>query len=276
MPDLKSNFETKGFLVMKDFYSPSQCDELIKRANELSKQYEFSGAISVFQTTEQTKTTDEYFLESGNNISFFFEKDAFDEKGNLKQSVETSFNKIGHALHDLDDVFNKFSRSEKLKELSIQIGGGEHVLMQSMFIFKHAKIGGVVDVHQDSTFLYTEPDSCIGYWFALEDATIDNGCLWAKPGGHKTSLRSRFKRKIGGGTEMEILDDAPYSLEGMVPLEVKKGTCIVLHGLLPHYSLPNTSGKSRPAYSIHTVDPNCFYPKDNWLQRSGEVELIGF
>lgn len=276
MSDLNQIFEANGFLVMNDFYTAAQCDTLIERANELSKQYEYTGAISVFQTTEQTKTTDEYFLESGNAISFFFEKDAFDTNGNLKQPVEISFNKIGHALHDLDDVFNKFSRSEQLKKLSKQIGGENHVLMQSMFIFKHAKIGGVVDVHQDSTFLYTEPDSCIGYWFALEDATIDNGCLWAKPGGHKTSLRSRFKRKYNGGTEMEILDESPFSLEGMIPLEVKKGTCIVLHGLLPHYSLPNTSGKSRPAYSIHTVDPKCFYPKDNWLQRSGELELRGF
>ncbi len=261
---------------MNDFYSHDQCDSLIQRANELSKQYEFSGAISVFQTNEQTKTTDKYFLESGNNISFFFEKDAFDANGKLNQPIEKSFNKIGHALHDLDDEFNSFSRSKKLKGLSIQIGAENHVLMQSMFIFKHAKIGGVVDVHQDSTFLYTEPDSCIGYWFALEDATIENGCLWAKPGGHKTELRSRFKRKDGGGTEMEILNEAPFSLEGMVPLEVKKGTCIVLHGYLPHYSLPNTSGKSRPAYSVHTVDPRKFYPKDNWLQRNKELELKGF
>ncbi|MBP6532080.1 MAG: phytanoyl-CoA dioxygenase family protein, partial [Bacteroidia bacterium] len=119
MSDLKNNFEANGFLVMKDFYTPEQCDSLIERANELSRQYEFNGAVSVFQTTEQTKTTDEYFLESGNTISFFFEKDAFDDKGNLKQSMEKSFNKIGHALHDLDDVFNKFSRSEKLKELSV-------------------------------------------------------------------------------------------------------------------------------------------------------------
>ena len=173
MSDLNQTFKTNGFLVMNDFYTAAQCDTLIERANELSKQYEYTGAISVFQTTEQTKTTDEYFLESGNAISFFFEKDAFDTNGNLKQPVEISFNKIGHALHDLDDVFNKFSRSEELKNLSKQIGGENHVLMQSMFIFKHAKIGGVVDVHQDSTFLYTEPDSCIGYWFALEDATID-------------------------------------------------------------------------------------------------------
>ena len=276
MSQLKSKFEKDGFLVMKDFYSADQCNALIRRANEISNHYEFNGGGSVFQTTEQSRTTDEYFLESGNNISFFFEKDAFDKSGKLINSVEKSFNKIGHALHDLDDTFNEFSRSTKLKDLSTELGYGNHHLIQSMFIFKHAKIGGVVDVHQDSTFLYTEPDSCIGYWFALDNATIDNGCLWAKPGGHITTLRSRFKRKPGGGTEMEILSDAPFSLEGMIPLEVKKGTCIVLHGLLPHYSLPNTSGKSRPAYSIHTIDPNNYYPKDNWLQRKEGVGVKGF
>lgn len=54
----------------------------------------------------------------------------------------------------------------------------------------------------------------------------------------------------------------------MIPLEVKKGTCIVLHGLLPHYSLPNTSGRSRQAYAIHTVSSRANYPIGNWLQRN--------
>ena len=67
-----------------------------------------------------------------------------------------------------------------------------------MYIFKHARIGGVVDVHQDASFLYTEPHSCIGFWFALEDASKENGCLWAKPGGHLTSLRTWFRRKKTG------------------------------------------------------------------------------
>jgi phytanoyl-CoA hydroxylase len=64
-------------------------------------------------------------------------------------------------------------------------------------------------------------------------------------------------------------------MDGMLPLEVKKGTCIVLDGLLPHYSLPNTSGRSRFAYAIHTVDQNCIYPADNWLQVDRD-QLKGF
>lgn len=247
--------------------STEDCDAVMQRAEELATGFNYDGHPSIFQTTEQTKTSDDYFLNSGGNISFFFEKDAFDANGILKTDLFHSLNKIGHALHDLDPVFNQFTRSHQMKQLARDLQLEDHLVIQSMMIFKHARIGGVVDIHQDATFLYTEPSSCIGFWFALEDATTENGCLWAQPGGHQTTLRSRFSRKEGGGTEMMILDATPYSIEGMIPLEVKKGTCIVLDGLLPHYSLPNTSGRSRQAYSIHAIDRHAHYPATNWLQR---------
>ena len=275
MNNLKAEFEKNGFLILPDFYTANTCNQLMERAAVLARGFDYKGKASVFQTNNQVRTSDDYFLASGDNISFFFEKDAFDAQGNLKQPIEFSLNKIGHALHDLDDVFNTFSRSTQLKQLAQQLGLNDYLIIQSMYIFKHAKIGGVVDTHQDSTFLYTEPDSCIGFWFALEDATTANGCLWAKPGGHLTSLRERFHRNGAGGTTMDILDPQTIATDDMIPLEVKKGTCIVLHGLLPHYSLPNTSGRSRQAYSIHTINSIAIYAEDNWLQRT-QMPLRGF
>jgi phytanoyl-CoA hydroxylase len=275
MNTLKADFDANGFLIIPGFYTAEACDKLVERAATLSRSFDFKGEASVFQTNEQARTSDSYFLASGDNISFFFEKDAFDKTGKLRQPVENSLNKIGHAMHDLDPVFDDFSRSPQIKKLALDLQLDDYLIIQSMFIFKHAKIGGVVDVHQDSTFLYTDPDSCIGFWFALEDATIENGCLWAKPGGHLTSLRERFHRNDAGGTVMENLDSAPISIDDMHPLEVKKGTCIVLHGLLPHYSLPNTSGRSRQAYSIHAISSKAAYAKDNWLQRT-QFPLRGF
>lgn len=259
-------FKKDGFLIIEGFNSAADCDELMQRAAELTVNFDYKGHPSVFQTSEQERTSDKYFLSSGDKISYFFEKDAFQNKGKLKEDIFHSLNKIGHALHDLDPVFNRFSRSPQMKQLSADLNLSEALIIQSMYIFKHAKIGGVVGVHQDSTFLYTEPNTCVGFWFALEDATIENGCMWAKPGGHRTSLRSWFRRK-DVGTEFQTFDNRPFGLDKMIPLEVKKGACIVLDGLLPHYSKPNTSGKSRHAYSIHTIDREAKYPKRNWLQR---------
>ena len=275
MTNLRQQFETDGYLVLNNFTTAAACDALMKRGEELATGYNYDGHPSIFQTNEQSRTSDDYFLNSGDRISFFFEKDAFDNTGKLKNDLFHSLNKVGHALHDLDPVFDAFSRSPQMKQLAADLALDDYLIIQSMLIFKHARIGGVVDIHQDGTFLYTEPESCIGFWFALEDATTENGCLWAKPGGQRTTLRSWFKRKEGGGTEMITLDSEPYSMEGMIPLEVKKGSCVVLHGLLPHYSLPNTSGRSRQAYSIHTINRNAQYPSANWLQRD-MVGVRGF
>lgn len=266
MNKLLQQFKREGFLILENMASAHACDELIQRTRELAAGYDMQNHPSIFQTKEQSKTTDDYFLNSGDKIAFFFEKDAFNQEGQLTKDVFHSLNKVGHALHDLDPVFSKFSRSPELKQLADDLELKNHLLIQSMLICKHARIGGEVDIHQDSTFLCTEPGSCIGFWFALEDATQENGCLWAKPGGQATSLRSRFRRNKEGGTTLQVLDDTPFDTGGMIPLEVKKGSCIVLDGLLPHYSLPNTSGRSRFAYAIHTIDQRNHYPSDNWLQ----------
>ena len=64
-----------------------------------------------------------------------------------------------------------------------------------MYIFKHKLIGSEVTSHQDSSFLYTTPrPTCLGMWLALEDATLENGCLWARPGSHKEPVRRQFAR----------------------------------------------------------------------------------
>jgi phytanoyl-CoA hydroxylase len=272
----QKDYERDGFLVLENFVSLEACDELKNRAAELVANFEFSGKASIFSTHEQTRTSDDYFLESGDKIRFFFEEDAFDSHTNLRQSLERSLNKIGHALHDLDPVFEKFSRTKALQELTASLGYIKPLLLQSMYIFKQPNIGGEVTCHQDATFLYTEPMSVVGFWFALEDATKDNGCLYALAGGHRQGLQSRFLRADGGATKFIKLAERDWSQSELTCLEVAKGSLIVLNGLLPHLSYANTSPQSRHAYTLHIIDGVCDYPKENWLQRSAEMPLRGF
>ena len=162
--------------------------------------------------------------------------------------------------------FYKFSHKQKLQDIALSLGFSKPKLLQSMYIFKQPKIGGEVVCHQDSTFLYTEPESTIGFWFALEDANKTNGCLQVASGGHKGPLRKLFK-KVDGKMQMIDLNDEPFP-ETDTFVEVKKGSLVLLHGRLPHYSCENTSLKSRHAYTIHVIDNNNQYPEWNWLQRS--------
>lgn len=263
-----NDYRDRGFLVIDGFASGNECDELRSRADELVQEFDPSEVVSIFSTHEQSRVADEYFLTSGDKIRFFFEENAFNTNGTLKYKKEKSINKIGHALHDLDPVFQKFSRSKKLKQLAEAIGFANSLLLQSMYIFKQPNIGGEVTCHQDSTFLYTEPIDIVGLWFALEDATVENGCLWAIPGGHRLGLKSRWVRTPANTMKFEIFDETPWPEGQLVPLEVSKGSLILLHGLLPHRSFENRSTRSRHAYTLHLIGAETSYPDDNWLQRS--------
>jgi len=269
-------FQEAGVLVLRGFVAVEECRRLQQRALELVDAFDPSEVRSVFSTTRQTQLDDDYFIDSGDKIRFFLEDDAFDDAGELRQAKEHSLNKMGHAMHDLDDVFDAFSRTPELAAAAASIGFDEPAILQSMYIFKPPNIGGEVVCHQDSTYIYTEPESCVGFWFALEDATLENGCMQFIPGAHKMPLKKRNYRKAGGKLVTEVLDDTPWPEDRKVAAEVSAGTLVIFDGRAPHLSAANRSHKSRHAYTLHVIDRNCHYPVENWLQRGSHLPLRGF
>ncbi len=272
-------YERDGFLAIPDFATSDACSALRRRALEIVDEWEPTETRTRFTTITDDSPRNHEFLSSGGITWCFFEDEAFDADGGLRQPKELSINKIGHAMHDLDPVFERFTYTPELGAVAADVGLDDALVLQSMYIFKQPGIGGEVTCHQDATFLYTEPISVTGFWFAIEEATIDNGCLWVAPGGHRTGLRQLFKRTGTmtdfDGTVIETLDPTPLPSppDELVPLEAAAGTMVVLNGRLPHWSDANRSARSRHAYTVHCISASAHYPEWNWLQRPVDMPL---
>jgi phytanoyl-CoA hydroxylase len=173
------------------------------------------------------------------------------------------------------------SLSARNAAIARSIGFSDPRVLQSMVICKQPEIGGAVPPHQDSTFLYTDSPSAVGFWYALEDATAENGCLSFAAGSHKRApIEKRFVRTQKGGKEgtgfadnegpkfpRGLQSEANGPKEEVYEMgEVKAGTLVLIHGNILHKSEKNTSEKSRNIYTFHVIEGEEKYDERNWLQ----------
>lgn len=273
--DQVEQFKRDGFLVVPEFSGREEVDKLFHHGTELVDQYDLQND---FILGSQTNTTNEYFLKSASDIGFFFERNAFDENGRLAKPKSSVVHKLGHALHDIDPVFRAWTRENpRIRGILKDLGYQRPLPVQSLFHFKPSGIGSAVPVHQDGTYLATEPQSVVAFWLSLEPADRTNGCLWVLPGSHVQGVRRRFRHRNGGSMDYDQpLPKEFEDKEGYVPVEVEKGTLVLLHAAVAHYSEPNTSGHSRHAIVIHFVEGTNDYKwsSDNWLQRKESLPFV--
>ena len=264
-------WQREGYVVLPGFKPAAELQAARERAQAIVEAFEPDALASRFSTRDRALVDDAALLASADQVRCFFEEEALDAEGRLRVPKAHSINKIGHALHELDAVFDAFSHGPELAALAAALGLAEPRVWQSQLIFKQPRIGGEVGWHQDASFFVTAPQTVTTFWFALEDATLDNGCLWVEPGGHRGPLRERYVCREGR-LAMEPLDDTPWpALDRALALPVAAGTLVCLHGQLPHCSLPNRSAVSRLAYTLHATDASAAYSPLNWLQRAAGV-----
>ncbi len=144
-----------------------------------------------------------------------------------------------HFPHKISNVMLDYLAHPVIVDALTKVIGPNVKCMQSMLFIKSSGKPGQA-WHQDEDFIPTRDRSLTGGWIALDDATIENGCLWIIPGSHKHGIL--WPQHVQDDPRFDCTVESggfPYKDEDAIPVEVKAGTMVFFNGYLLHRSLPN-------------------------------------
>jgi phytanoyl-CoA hydroxylase len=167
-----------------------------------------------------------------------------------------------HFPHKISETMKKFVAHPAYTDVLTSIIGPNVKCMQSMLFIKASGKPGQA-WHQDEFYIPTRDVSLTGGWLAMDDATVENGCLWILPGSHRRKVlypqkaNEDDRRFDCAGISYQF----PYRDEDSVPVEVKAGSIVFFNGYLLHRSLPNhaKSGYRRVLVN-HYMSAESFLP----------------
>jgi phytanoyl-CoA hydroxylase len=173
-----------------------------------------------------------------------------------------------HFPHKISALMRDVARHPAVVDALVNIIGPNVKLMQSMLFIKAAGKPGQA-WHQDESHIPTRDRSLTAVWLALDDAAVDNGCLWVLPGSHRRGVlyptRARPDARFDGTPEAHGF---PHALDEALPVELSAGAALFFDGYLLHSSLPNRSTQPRRALVNHYMSAESLLP---WFPpRDGE------
>jgi ectoine hydroxylase-related dioxygenase (phytanoyl-CoA dioxygenase family) len=144
--------------------------------------------------------------------------------------------------------YDAVSTPTVLDAVSQLTGGGREIMGHSDQVFmKPAFCGSAKPLHQDNSYFKIAPHSAgLTCWMAVDDATVENGCMHYIRGSHRLGM---IKHKAL--SETHLTPDVNFALNEPEPVPIPAGSCIFHHLLVLHSSPANTSAKPRRAYAMH-------------------------
>ncbi len=172
-----------------------------------------------------------------------------------------------HQPHKASPVMHGFLGHPAIVNVLTTVVGPNVKCMQSMLFIKSAGKPGQA-WHQDEDYIPTRDRSLIGAWVALDDATVENGCLWIIPGSHREGiLWPQYPHKDPRFDCANESYDFPYTDRDSIPVEVKAGSVVFFNGYLLHRSLPNARSTGfRRALVNHYMRAESLLP---WMFQEG-------
>ncbi len=229
----KQRFKEDGYLVIRNMLTPEEAAALKWRADQIA-----SGEM---------KHVPEQWIQVEPAI----------QRGEAEpESRVESIRKLWN-LVPYDGVMRAHATNPKIVDVIVDLIGPDVKLYGDQLFMKPPRHGSRKEYHQDSqSWKQIVPYELVSCWAALDDATLENGCLWVIPGSHKWGL-------VGKAREREIEQKAlSAQWENEVPVELKAGDCSFHHSLLLHSSHANHSSKRRRGYATHYMSAKLKYIGD--------------
>ena len=180
-----------------------------------------------------------------------------------------------HQPHYVSPIMEKYTRHPRISGVLSQITGahlahwsGNVKCMQSMLFIKPPGYPGQ-SWHQDENYIPTRDRSLIGAWIAIDDAYVENGCMWVIPGSQRRGYLYPTRRH-GNPDEFDTHDEMATGFDEspQVPVEVKAGSVVFFNGYLLHQSLRNrTKDSYRRVLVNHYLSSESLLP---WIKTSDE------
>ncbi len=166
-----------------------------------------------------------------------------------------------HFPHKLSNIICNYLAHPAVVDVLTQVIGPNVKCMQSMLFTKAGGKPGQA-WHQDEDFIPTRDRSLTGAWIALDDATVDNGCLWVIPGSHKHGIL--WPMEVQNDPRFDCAAESggfPFKDEDAIPVEVPAGSIVFFNGYLLHRSLPNyTENQFRRVLVNHYMSAESLLP----------------
>lgn len=182
-----------------------------------------------------------------------------------------------HFPHKISEVIAQSLFHKSIIDVLVNIVSPNVKCMQSMLFVKAPGKAGQA-WHQDEFYIPTRDKSLIGAWIAIDDAKIENGCLWIIPGSHKPGyIRQRVANTSVEYADVDTLDITEFSEEAIIPVEVKSGTVVFFNGYVLHSSLRNkTTDHFRTALVNHYMSAESMlaWDQDGKLEATEDLRDI--
>ncbi|MBC7889680.1 MAG: phytanoyl-CoA dioxygenase family protein [Ferruginibacter sp.] len=168
-----------------------------------------------------------------------------------------------HFPHKISPVIKRYLAHQPVVDVLEQIVSPNIKCMQSMLFVKGPGKAGQA-WHQDEFYIPTRDKSLTGVWIAIDDAGVENGCLWVVPGSHRSGyIMPRVVNNSDEYADVDTIDVSGYSTDSVIPLEARKGDVVFFNGYLLHSSLRNkTANNFRTALVNHYMSAESMLPWD--------------